>query len=72
MDSQDIIELIKKRRDYFWERQLIDSDDPHVLAAADCAKGIAAEYDYLLGEIQRVERIQLVQIASQQKTLLDE
>jgi hypothetical protein len=68
MEAQQIIEVIRKRRDAFWERQLIDSEDADVLAQAEYAKRVTDEYDSLLDEIKRIEKIQLVQLASQQKT----
>lgn len=72
MEAQQIIEVIRKRRDAFWERQLIDSEDADVLAEAEYAKRVTDEYDSLLDEIKRIEKIQLVQLASQQKTQSDE
>jgi len=72
MDSYDIIALIRKRRDAFWERQLVGSDDPNILAEAEYAKRVTGEYDSLLDEIKRIEKAQLVQIASQRRTASDD
>jgi hypothetical protein len=72
MEAYEIIEIIRKRRDAFWERQLIDSEDAGVVAEAEYAKRVADEYDSLLNELNRIEKVQLVRIASQPKTESDE
>jgi hypothetical protein len=72
MESQEIIALIRRRRDAYWERQLAGSDQPDVLAAAEFAKKVTDEYDSLLDEIKRIEKTQLVQIASKRRTASDE
>lgn len=52
MDAKQIIEIIKKRRDDYWDRQIGSShSDPDNLEAAQRARGIAEEYDSLLAEI---------------------
>ena len=52
MEAKQIIEIIKKRRDEFWDRQIGSStSDPDNGAAAQRARDIADEYDSLLAEI---------------------
>jgi hypothetical protein len=78
MEAQEIIDVIRKRRNAFWDRQLIDSEDAEVLAEAEFAKRVADEYESLLDEIKRIEKAQLlekaplVQIAPRQEPCSDE
>jgi hypothetical protein len=52
MDANQIIEIIKKRRDEFWDRQIGGSaSDPDSGEAAQRARDIADEYDSLLAEV---------------------
>ena len=49
MDSVQIVEAIKQRRDLFWDRQILGTaSDPPVYSEAELAKAIADEYDSLL------------------------
>lgn len=58
MEAQDIITLIKKRREIFWDRQIIGcADDPLVWSDASCDRKIADEYDSLLEEIGRLNMV---------------
>ena len=69
MDWLDVIEMIRRRRDELWEKQLAVGDEPEALAEAEYARRMVAEYESLLKEIQGNERTQLIQIASQNKIL---
>lgn len=52
MDAKQIIAIIKKRRDEFWDRQIgASTADPDHAEAAQRARDIADEYDDLLAEI---------------------
>jgi len=54
MDAEQIIALIKKRRNEFWDRQVGSSaSDPDNGEAAQRATEIADEYDDLLAEIAK-------------------
>jgi hypothetical protein len=81
MEAQDIIDVIRRRRDAYWERQVVISDDPDALAEEQYAKRVTEEYDSLLEEIKRIQKTeetkqiqetQLVQLISQQKAESDE
>jgi hypothetical protein len=52
MNASEIVEVIKRRRDSFWDLQIegTSSDDP-VYSGADLARAKADEYDDLLVEI---------------------
>jgi hypothetical protein len=53
MDAQQIIDVIKKRRDDFFDAQIMGTaDDPKVWSEADAKRLIADEYDLLLEEIK--------------------
>ena len=53
MDAQSIIEVIKRRRNQFWDQQTLGSSrDPDGGEAAQQARAIADEYDSLLAEIE--------------------
>jgi hypothetical protein len=53
MDAKQIIAIIKRRRDEFWDRQVGGStSDPDHGEAAQRARDIADEYDDLLAEIE--------------------
>ena len=52
MDAKQIIEIIKRRRDEFWDRQVGGAtSDPDHGEAAQRARDMADEYDDLLAEI---------------------
>jgi hypothetical protein len=52
MDAKQIISIIKRRRDEFWDRQVgASTSDPDNGEAAQRARDIADEYDDLLAEI---------------------
>jgi hypothetical protein len=51
MDTQAIITIIQKRRETFWERQSIGVGE-----AAQLARDIADEYNYLLAEVEEAIR----------------
>ena len=52
MDTSNIVDVIKKRRDMFWDRQILGAaSDPPVYSAAELARAIADEYDSLLIEL---------------------
>jgi len=51
MDAAQIVEAIKRRRDLFWDRQVLGTaSDPLVYSEAELARAIADEYDSLLAE----------------------
>lgn len=53
MDSDEIIAIIKKRRDDFFDSQIAGTaEDPFEYTSADVKRAIADEYDSLLLEIQ--------------------
>jgi hypothetical protein len=55
MDASQIVEEIKKRRDAFWDRQIVGTaSDPLVYSEAGVARAIADEYDSLLAEVGNV------------------
>jgi hypothetical protein len=52
MDAAQIVEAIKRRRDLFWDRQVLGTaSDSLVYSEAELAKAIADEYDSLLAEV---------------------
>jgi hypothetical protein len=58
MDAQQIIAIITRRRDEFWDRQVGGStSDPDQGEAAQRARDIADEYDELLAEIATVSKV---------------
>ena len=49
MDTSQIVESIKQRRDLYWDRQIMGTaSDPAVYSEAELARAIAEEYDSLL------------------------
>jgi len=55
MTAQKIVEIIRRRRDDFWDRQSFGSPtDQDGGAAAQCLRNIADEYDSLLQEIEEL------------------
>jgi hypothetical protein len=51
MNASEIVEIIKRRRDSFWDRQTIGTlSDDLVYSEADMARAMADEYDGLLVE----------------------
>jgi hypothetical protein len=55
MDASQIVELIRKRRNAFWDRQIVGTaSDPLSYTDAGVARAIADEYDSLLAEIGNV------------------
>jgi hypothetical protein len=54
MEADKIVEIIKKRRDQFWDSQIVGTGaDPLTATGADVARAIADEYDDLLAEIEK-------------------
>ena len=54
MDAQQIIKIIKRRREDFFDSQKAGTaDDPLVYTVADRSRAISDEYDELLEEIER-------------------
>lgn len=52
MDTSQIVDIIKKRRDMFWDRQILGAaSDPPIYSEAEFARAIADEYDSLLIEL---------------------
>jgi len=52
MNASEIVEVIKRRRDEFWDLQIVGTaSDPLDYSAADLARAKADEYDRLLVEI---------------------
>ena len=52
MDALQIVEAIKKRRDLFWDRQVLGTaSDPLLYSEPDLARSIADEYDSLLVQL---------------------
>jgi len=52
MDTSQIVDVIRKRRDMFWDRQILGAaSDPPVYSEAELARAIADEYDSLLIEL---------------------
>jgi hypothetical protein len=52
MDAARIVEAIKRRRDLFWDRQVLGTaSDPLVYSEPELARAIADEYDSLLAEV---------------------
>jgi hypothetical protein len=57
MIADEIITIIKRRREHFFDSQIAGTaDDPAEYSAADVSRAIADEYDSLLAEIQEVGR----------------
>jgi hypothetical protein len=53
MDAAQIVEAIKRRRDLFWDRQVLGTvSDPLAYSEAELARAIADEYDSLLAEVK--------------------
>jgi len=53
VDASEIIAIIKKRRDDYFDSQIAGTaSDPLVYTAAEVSRAIADEYDSLLLEIQ--------------------
>jgi hypothetical protein len=52
MEASQIVEVIKRRRDTFWDRQIVGTaSDLLTYSDAGVARAIADEYDSLLAEI---------------------
>jgi hypothetical protein len=52
MNASEIVEAIKRRRDSFWDQQIVGTaSDPLVYSEAAVARAKADEYDDLLVEI---------------------
>ena len=57
MDSEEIIVLIRTRRDHFFDAQVAGTpDDALEYSAADLSRAIADEYDSLLVEALQTKR----------------
>lgn len=53
MDIDEIMKIIKARRETFFDPQIVGTaNDPLVATAADVARSISDEYDSLLAEIE--------------------
>lgn len=53
-DARQIVELIKQRKDWFFDAQAAGTaDDPKLFSGAEANRMIADEYEALLSEIQR-------------------
>ena len=53
MDAEEIIKTIRKRREGYFDSQIMGTaEDPKVYSAADLARAISDEYDSLLSEIE--------------------
>ena len=53
MDVNEIMKIIKARRETFFDAQIVGTaKDPLVATAADVARSISDEYDSLLAEIE--------------------
>ena len=53
VNASRIIQLIRGRREKFFEAQMLSNeDDPVIATQADLARAIADEYDDLLSEIE--------------------
>jgi hypothetical protein len=58
MDAIEIISIIQKRRDEFFDSQISGTaEDPLTHTSADVSRAIADEYDSLLEEIKRAKRL---------------
>jgi hypothetical protein len=52
MSASEIVEVIKQRRDTFWDQQIVGTlSDPLAHSEADLARAKADEYDDLLVKI---------------------
>jgi hypothetical protein len=58
MDATQIVELIRKRHQEFWDRQIgASTSDPDHGEAAQRARDIADEYEDLLTEIEHTANL---------------